>query len=212
MLLFKPRPYQGTGICDCGSQIDRRSQRCKPCQFLLDKTLQREHDNTLTEISGHPARRISLTKGQFAYVSPGKWEKAAEHNWNAWWNVDTQSYYGTRRVKSGGKSVSVMLHNFIFGEIPLGKIVDHASRITLDCTDENLRLATPEQNRWNRAKSRNNTSGHKGVTWHKAAEKWMVQIRANGTPHYLGLFKDFEEACRVYREAADKYHGEFACY
>ncbi len=73
----------------------------------------------------------------------------------------------------------------------------------------NLRPATDCQNLQNRGKQSNNTSGLKGVTWHKGAQKWLAQIRARGEQHYLGLFEDRDQASATYVAKAKELHGAF---
>jgi hypothetical protein len=41
-------------------------------------------------------------------------------------------------------------------------------------------------------------------------KKWQVQIKINHKSHYIGIFKDEEEAARAYDKAARELHGEFA--
>jgi hypothetical protein len=55
-----------------------------------------------------------------------------------------------------------------------------------------------------------NTSGFKGVIWHKQSKKWYARITLNYKRIDLGLFKDKIQAAIAYNEAAIKYHGEFA--
>ncbi len=74
----------------------------------------------------------------------------------------------------------------------------------------NLRRANKSKNGANRPKQKNNTSGFKGVFWSKAAQKWMVQIRARGTLYYVGLFEDKNEAAAAYHAKAEELFGEFA--
>lgn len=48
---------------------------------------------------------------------------------------------------------------------------------------------------------RNNTSGYRGVSWHKVASKWGAYIRVGGIRRYLGVFDTAEEANRAYLRA-----------
>ena len=50
---------------------------------------------------------------------------------------------------------------------------------------------------------RNNTSGYKGVTWHKGTGKWVARIHFKGKSHSLGYYADIEQA-RKAREIAEK--------
>ena len=59
--------------------------------------------------------------------------------------------------------------------------------------------------------SRSNTSGFKGVYWHKKACKWCVKLSSGNSTVYIGLFEDVSQAARAYDEAASKLYGEFAC-
>ena len=64
----------------------------------------------------------------------------------------------------------------------------------------NLRLATNEENGRNRGAQANNTSGYKGVAWHKRGRGWQARIHTRGKNNYLGL----------YAKAAKELHGEYA--
>jgi hypothetical protein len=92
---------------------------------------------------------------------------------------------------------------------PKGYWVDHINRIKADNRLVNLRLVTPTQNQQNKAGS---GTYAKGVTWRDRKQKpWQAQIRVNGERIHLGSFQTHDEAAEAYREAAAKYHGEFAC-
>jgi hypothetical protein len=56
---------------------------------------------------------------------------------------------------------------------------------------------------------KNNTSGHKGIFWHKASGKWEVRIRLNGKLQNFGLHEKLEDAIEVAIAARKKLHGEF---
>ena len=45
------------------------------------------------------------------------------------------------------------------------------------------------------------SSKHRGVSWDKAAGKWLVRIMRNRVTQILGRFADEEEAAAAYRAA-----------
>lgn len=89
--------------------------------------------------------------------------------------------------------------------------VDHENHISTDNRRSNLRVATPSEQARNRRKSIKNTSGYKGVSWHKSRQLYMVTIKSKHGPIFLGRVADPEVGARMYDEAAKKYFGEFAC-
>jgi hypothetical protein len=90
----------------------------------------------------------------------------------------------------------------MFGYIPDGFNLDHINGNKTDNRLCNLRLATNSQNQQNRPAPQNNTSGYRGVTWHKSANKWMARICHNGIRKTLGFFETAEEAYEVYKSTA----------
>lgn len=96
-----------------------------------------------------------------------------------------------------------------YGVWPTAEI-DHIDGDKLNNAIANLREATRQQNQCNCGPSRVNTSGFKGVTFHKRRGKWLASIKSYGQTHELGFFTDPAEAHRAYAEAAAKLHGEFA--
>ncbi len=98
---------------------------------------------------------------------------------------------------------------YIHGEWPKEQI-DHIDGDRCNNRIVNLRAATNSENAYNKKMTRRNTSGHKGVYFHKAAKKWTAMIRSKSGHIYLGLYKTKELAHAAYADAAMKYHGEFA--
>lgn len=88
--------------------------------------------------------------------------------------------------------------------------IDHKDTNPLNNRIDNLRLATDSQNLGNSKKPCTNTSGRKGVFWHKGARKWQAGIKVDGTHIYLGLFDDLEVAHAAYLAKAIEMRGEFA--
>lgn len=88
--------------------------------------------------------------------------------------------------------------------------VDHINGDKHDNRWANLRAATRQQNQFNRAARKDNTSGAKGVYFDKRSGKWAAQIRHNGKRLNLGLHADVASAAKAYEEASKVLHGEFA--
>lgn len=117
---------------------------------------------------------------------------------------------GYRIVQLNGRKYKA--HRIIFfmhhGYVP--EEIDHIDGDPSNNKVENLRAATHTQNMFNKKTYVNSISGVKGVSWHKAAKKWYVQIRSNQKHLFQGLFNDLELAELVAIEARNKYHGQFA--
>lgn len=103
----------------------------------------------------------------------------------------------------------VKLHRLIMKAKP-NEYVDHIYGDKLDNRKKKMRLCTNAENCRNAKIKSNNTSGYKGVTWHKDAKKWLAEITFNYCKIYLGLHNDSKAAAIAYNEAASKYHGQFA--
>jgi hypothetical protein len=88
--------------------------------------------------------------------------------------------------------------------------IDHINGVKSDNRIANLRTATRSQNEANKAKTQKNTSGYKGVSWHKDVKKWIAHIMVNQKAKYLGSFSTREEAHKAYCSAANDIFGEFA--
>lgn len=88
--------------------------------------------------------------------------------------------------------------------------VDHINGNPADNRIANLRLATQSQNCRNTKLRWDNTSGTKGVSWHKGDERWYAVITVNGKQRLLGRFHSKEEAIAARQRAAAELFGEFA--
>ena len=87
--------------------------------------------------------------------------------------------------------------------------VDHIDRNRLNNHISNLRYATKSENGMNQSKRSDNTSGIKGVNFHKTNKKWRAQITKDGRKIFLGYFESKEEAIEARSKAEEKYFKEF---
>lgn len=144
----------------------------------------------------------------FALVDCSDFEELSQYKWNMLKSRNTQ--YAQREVRNAdGKVEKITMHVQIM-QPPKGMEVDHIDGNGLNNQRSNLRICTRTQNRQNVGAMKNNKSGYKGVSLHKATNKWLAQIRVDGKHHHLGLFTNPEEASKAYIQACKKYHGEFA--
>jgi hypothetical protein len=148
---------------------------------------------------------VPLPDGTEATIDAEDAELVGQYNWR----LSGKGYVKTSLPLGNGKSRTLLLHRLLMGE-PEGKLVDHKDRNPRNNRRENLRIATGSQNQYNQGMRDNNTSGHKGVHWNKRLKKWQATIRHEGKQIHLGFFTVLEAAAKAYREAALKYHGEFA--
>jgi hypothetical protein len=61
----------------------------------------------------------------------------------------------------------------------------------------------------NQSISKNNTSGSKGVSFHKRKKKWHTQIAIGGKRIHIGYFTEINDAIEARRKKAKELFGEF---
>jgi hypothetical protein len=88
--------------------------------------------------------------------------------------------------------------------------IDHEDLDKANNKWKNIRNATDSQNKANTKIQKNNTSGHKGVSWHKRHGKYIASIEVRGKTIWLGAHASKELAAAAYAIAAKKHFGAFA--
>jgi hypothetical protein len=104
-----------------------------------------------------------------------------------------------------------LLHRLVYlwhkGTLP--DYIDHIDGNPWNNRIENLRECNLSQNQQNRRIGRDNTSGIKGVSWHKHQKKWRATIRYNKEQIHLGVFDDISKAADAIKHYRAMMHGEF---
>lgn len=151
---------------------------------------------------------IFTKKGEVILVDDEDFVELSAHSWYV------HEGYAARETKHPlrpGKKYTEYMHRRLLG-IPCGdrRKVDHHNENKLDNRKGNLRPCTNAQNLCNRGAQSNNTSGFKGVTWHKRIKKWNAQIMKDGKARSIGYFDDPKKAHEAYCKEAELMHGAFA--
>lgn len=151
---------------------------------------------------------IPLNNGLVALIDEDDDPLVRQYHWWAKESDNERLYAITEPMVNYQKSV-IRMHRLILG-FPNTPDIDHWNGNGLDNRRSNLRAATHSQNMMNRPAPITNTSGYKGVSWHRKAGKWMAMIWDRNKQIYLGLYVDPVEAALAYDAAAIRLHGEFA--
>ena len=148
-------------------------------------------------------KEILLTRGHKAIVDDDKYDLLSQWKWYE------LNGYAVRGVWKNKKTKLIRMHRLILNT-PAGFDTDHVNGDRFDNRIENLRVATRSQNIMNTIIRKDNTSGFKGVTWHKCKKKWVSHIGFKKEFIHLGYFTDKIEAAKAYDSKAKELHGEFA--
>lgn len=156
-------------------------------------------------------KSIKLTQNQITWVDEWNFDYYNQWNWQAQFDDSLQDYYAIRTDGKRPNQVRIFLHREI-AKTQKGWICDHINHNTLFNLESNLRNVTSSQNSQNRNISKRNTSGYKGVSWHKGAKKFLSCIGHGGKSTHLGYYIDPLDAAKAYDVAAWEFFGEFAKY
>jgi len=106
-----------------------------------------------------------------------------------------------------GEEISLLASRLRSGEVySCGCLrVDTAKAHTVEMREKNIKEGTNIGNIKKNAKPAHNTSGVRGVSWHKQMQKWQARIQVQGKMIALGSYSDFDAAVKARRQAEEKY-------
>lgn len=115
-------------------------------------------------------------------------------------NSSAYRHYGARGIK-----VCDRWHNFDsfvadIGQRPKGMTLDRRDN-DKGYEPNNVRWATQSEQIINTRVRSDNSSGYKGVSFHKATGRWVAYIDRNGRRIFLGRFATAEEANNIRKES-----------
>lgn len=120
--------------------------------------------------------------------------------WN--WSGATQPKgYGTFRFNGAARLAHRVSFEIANGAIRTGAEIDHICHTRGCVRPSHLREVTHKQNMENYAGVyASNSSGVRGVHWHKQHQKWNASVQHGGKRIHVGLFRDLQEAERAVME------------
>lgn len=142
-------------------------------------------------------------KGKYAIVDDEDFDAVNKYRWNL-----SMNGYVRRTAGQKGSQYTLFLHRYLFDDIK-DKDIDHINHNKLDNQRKNLRACTRSENMGNAVMRSDNSSGYKGVSWHKKSEKWRAYIQFNKKHISLGFYTSKKDAAKAYQIAADKYFKDY---
>ena len=141
------------------------------------------------------------------------WEKVKGYRWHLHPELHALAHIphpdgGTYISPQGNKRArrtTLRLHHAVLGKPVKGLVTDHIDGNGLNNCKSNLRHVTTKQNGENQKMHSTNTSGFRGVTFHKRAKKWWAKTQVGGRLHSLGYYYTKEEAAEAYDKGVVKY-------
>lgn len=148
-------------------------------------------------------------KKLYTLVDDENFDELNKYNWSLTYGSGGRYYAIRLNYINKKRDKWILLHRFLLNA-PRNKEVDHINGNGLDNRKINIRLCTSAQNSWNTKKHKDNTSGHKGVSWDKFRSKWIAQMNFLGEHIFLGRFENKADAVLKYNEKVKEFRGEFA--
>jgi hypothetical protein len=153
---------------------------------------------------GKRMKEIPLSQGKVALVDDEDFEFLSQWKWRAYKGRNT--FYVMRSIrKPDGKWTTIRMHQVLAEKMGFKHWADHIDGNGLNNQRHNLQDLTNKQNQEKARRRKDNTSGHKGVSWNKQRSKWRAQIHNNGKQKNLGRFDKLEDAIAARKAGEKKY-------
>lgn len=177
-----------------------KGHRCPKCYGYFKEMAERDR-GTWVEVD------ISTTKHPYTWMKIDKcdWERIKPQIGSVYSVCNTGCISRYAQTKRRGRKM--FIHRMVVDASCME--VDHINQDGLDNRKSNLRIVSRWQNATNIGIRSSNTSGVKGVYFHKKRNKWVARIHYEGKYKYLGTFGTIKEATKVRKEAEQKYHKGF---
>lgn len=204
-------------LCDCGNELVVCGNRLTTGNVKSCGCLRLEHNHELGKHNSilfkqHNTYDLSgeygigyTNKGEEFYFDLEDYDKIKD----ICWLINKDGYVvGADRRFSLKKNMR--MHRVVMGVSDPKIFIDHIeTKNKNDNRKQNLRIATPQQNNFNRSVSKNNTSGVTGVTWSKSNSKWHAHIKINNKTINLGYYINKNDAIEARKQGEIEYFGEF---
>lgn len=160
-------------------------------------------------------KEVHLNNGEAVLVDDEDYPVVSRYSWR---RISQKGYAGTTIQFEDGTYRTLYLHQLI---LATNRQMDHKNQNHNDYQKENLRVATNQQNGWNKGKPKRKSgcsSQFKGVQFAplRGKPRWVVliPIGKKGDPdkyvERVGYFWDEIEAARAYNRRVVELRGEFA--
>lgn len=193
--------------CDCGNKILSESYKLKSWHttscgcYRSEMVTKRNKKFNTYDLSGEYGIGYTVKNEEF-YFDLEDYDLIKDYCWRK----DSDGYICTTVDKQ-----KIYLHRLVLNLYKNDNVfADHRFHNTHDNRKNNLRKCTNTQNVRNAKTQKNNTSGVTGVYWDNNHHGWYAFIYVDKKKVSLGIYKDFENAVKVRKNAEDKYFKDFS--
>lgn len=203
--------------CDCGNEknvhsVDLLTSKSNSCgcynsDVARERMQHLNHKTNKYDLSGDFGRGWD-SKGNEFWFDLDDYDLIKDYCWRK-----HRKYF---EAKILGQNKTIGLHKLVMNDLDNLCDIDHVNtNAHHDNRKCNLRRCNRSENNRNKVLQKNNTSGVCGVKktskrYKDGSVAWEAWINYDGKSHWLGQYRDFNEAVRVRKEAEKKYYGDYS--